>query len=349
MNAFGPATHEVRPLDPTMAPAWDAFVEDCPEATFFHRAGWKTVIEASFGHRCHYLYALREGVIQGVLPLTLVAGRLFGRALIANAFCVYGGPAARDDTAEAALTRAALDLARSLGVDYLEYRSRARRHPDWPCNDELYVTFRKPMVADPEKNMRTIPRKQRAMVRKGIKNDLVAEIDADIARFFPIYAASVRDLGTPVFSRRYFAKLKEVFGEACEIVVVSHQGRPVSAVLSFYFREEVLPYYGGGLTAARDLAAYDFMYWDVMRRSCQAGYRLFDFGRSKRGTGSFSFKKHWGFEPETLSYEYQLLRGGAIPAKNPLNPKYRLFINAWRRLPLPVANGLGPWISRQLG
>ena len=339
----------VRTLTAERAAAWDAFVADSPQATFFHRAGWREVLERAFGHPTHYLYTERDGRITGVLPLGHLRSRLFGNALISVPFCVYGGVAASDDASARALADAARGLAEDLGVDYLELRHREPMNPDWPTKSDLYVTFRKPIDPDPEKNLLAIPRKQRAMVRKGIKHGLQGEIDAGVERFFDIYADSVRRLGTPVFARRYFQTLQAVFAEDCEVLTVTRDGRPLSSVLSFYFRDEVLPYYGGGTTEARAVAGYDFLYWEVMRRACERGYRTFDYGRSKRGTGSYSFKKNWGFEPEPLYYEYHLVRAKGIPEINPLNPKYRLFIEGWKRLPTPVANILGPWISRGLG
>jgi FemAB-related protein (PEP-CTERM system-associated) len=339
---------DVREIEKAQYADWDAFVLDCADATFFHLSGWKSVIERSLGHRCYLLAAHSGGRIRGVLPLVHVASRLFGNFLISNGFCVYGGPAVVDEAARVALDRAAIDLAERLKVDHLEYRSRTPSQNDWAHNSDLYVTFRKAMDPDPEKNLAAIPRKQRAMVRKGIKLGLASEIDADVDRFYRLYSESVRNLGTPVLSKTYFRLLKEVFGPACEILIVSHEGSPISGVLSFLFRDEILPYYGGGTARARELAANDFMYWEVMRRACRAGLRVFDFGRSKRGTGSFSFKKHWGFEPEPLHYEYKLMRRTELPELNPTNPKFQLYISVWKRLPLGVANLIGPFIARDL-
>jgi len=156
--------------------------------------------------------------------------------------------------------------------------------------------------------------------------------------------------GTPPFPRHYFASLKEVFGDQCEVMtIIDTRGRPISAVMSFYFRDEVLPYYAGDVTAARDLAANDFKYWELMRRACGRGIRLFDYGRSKRDAGSFNFKKNWGFEPQQLSYEFSLLRASAIPEHNPNNPRYRALIAIWRKLPIGIANAVGPHIVRNLG
>ena len=327
---------------------WDSYVRAHPLATFFHLSGWKAVVEESLNHSCHYLFARQAARIVGILPLTHVRSQLFGNGLISNGFCVYGGPVADGPAALQALDKAAIDLAHDLRVDRIEYRLRAPLHPDWPCNQATYVTFRKQIDRDPAKEMLAIPRKQRAMVRKGIKHGLEGTIDRDVRSFYPLYAESVRNLGTPVLGRRYFECLKSVFAADSEIVTVTFDGQPLTSVLSFFFRDEVLPYYGGGSSAAREYAANDFMYWDVMRRACESGLRIFDFGRSKVGTGSFDFKRHWGFEPEPLYYENHLLHLSEVPEINPLNPKYALMVAAWKRLPLSVANVIGPFLAREL-
>ena len=328
---------------------WERFVDQCPQATFFHRVGWRTVIQTVFQHPSYYLYAESPEGIQGVLPLVHINSRIFGNALVSNPFCVYGGIAATTENAAEALTNAACKLADSLAVDYLEMRHLDRRNPGWPVKDALYVTFRKSLDRDPEANLRTIPRKQRAMVRKGIQANLCTELNGDVERLYAAYSESVRNLGTPVLPKRYFRALKDVFGDDCEVLTVTRQGQTLAAVMSFYFRDQVLPYYGGGTEQARHYKANDFMYWDVMRRASERGILVFDYGRSKVGTGSYSFKKNWGFKPEPLFYEYYLVRAKALPDINPLNPKYRLFIQLWKRLPLPLSQFLGPYLARSLG
>jgi FemAB-related protein (PEP-CTERM system-associated) len=335
--------------DAHAAARWDAFVTTCPEATFFHRAGWQVLIEEVFRHRAYFLYAQDGDEIVGVLPLAHVDSLLFGNALVSLPFAVYGGVAARDAISTALLEDEAQRLARRLGVDHLEMRNVARRHQDWPAQD-LYVTFRKEILPDEEANLLAIPRKQRAMVRKGIKNGLVSRLDDTTDRFFALYADNVHRHGTPAMPKRYFDALRSVFGDACEVLTVEGpDGRPLSSVMSFYFRDEVLPYYAGDDESARDLAANDFKYWELMRMACTRGLRVFDYGRSKNGTGSYSFKKHWGFEPTPLHYEYRLYTRDSIPQNNPSNAKYRLFIEAWRRMPIGMANWLGPHIVRNLG
>ena len=352
LSTAAPSATVVRmlaPDEPGEAARWDAFVVGCREATFFHRSGWRQVIEEVFRHRTHFLYAQRAGRIEGVLPLVHVKSLLFGEALVSLPFAVYGGVAANTSEAARALEDEAQMLAERLGVGHLELRNVVARHPDWPTQD-LYVTFRRDLLPDVEANLNAIPRKQRAMVRKGIKNELRSEIDAAPDRFFALYADNVHRHGTPALPKRYFETLQRVFGADCEVLaVVDSDGRPVSSVLSFYFRDEVLPYYAGDDVSSRDLAANDFKYWELMRRACERGLKVFDFGRSKRGTGSYAFKKNWGFEPQQLHYEYRLYRGDAIPQNNPMNPKYRALIALWRRLPLRVANAIGPHLARNLG
>jgi FemAB-related protein (PEP-CTERM system-associated) len=348
MNA---AVLSVHALTAAERPHWDAFVRACPQATFFHLSAWQALIEEVFRHRCHYLLARRGGEIVAVLPLAEVRSRLFGHSLSSLPFCAYGGIAAADgdDGAVAALEAEAEQLARRLGVQHLEYRNLTARHPEWPAQP-LYATFRKPILADVEANLLAIPRKQRAMVRKGMQNGLLASVDEDVERFFALYASNVLRHGTPALPRRYFARLRHTFGDDCEVLTVTDAGgRPLSSVLSFHFRDQVMPYYAGDDPAARALAANDFKYWALMRRACEHGFRLFDYGRSKAGTGPWAFKKNWGFEPQPLAYEYRLYKRDAVPQHNPLNPRYRAFIALWRHLPLGVANALGPHIVRNLG
>jgi FemAB-related protein (PEP-CTERM system-associated) len=330
------------------AASWDAYVGAHPDATFFHLSGWKTVLERAFSHPTHYLFAASNDEIRGVLPLALVSSLWFGKSLISLPFCCYGGVIASDLEAQRALEGEATRLAQQLDVDYLEMRQRRRTRPDWLAKD-LYVTFRKPIAANDEANLQGIPRKQRAMVRKGLGNGLEATIDSSCEALYAMYSESLRNLGTPVFSNRYLQTLIEVFGDACEILTVRSGGTPVASVMSFYFRDEVMPYYGGGTSRARELAANDFMYWKTMQRAVQRGSRVFDYGRSKRGTGSYSFKVNWGFEPQQLFYEYYLVRAREMPNLSPTNAKYRLMIGTWRKMPLWVTQRIGPPLARYLG
>lgn len=344
----------LKTLDQTSRPAWDRFVkEQCAEAAFFHLGGWKTVIETVYRQPCHYLFAERDGQITGVLPLVHIRSRVFGDRLISNAFTIGGGTAAVEEEAREALEAEARRLMDRLGVACLELRSPSRPHGDgegWHSKTGIYANFSRPIAASEEACLKQIPRKQRAVVRKAIDAGALSdEIDLRADRFFPLYSFSMRNMGTPVFGRRFFDVLMTEFAGSCDCLTVLHQGQPVSSVLNFYFRDRVMPYYTGCRLEARDLGANDYMYWRLMRRSFDRGFGTFDFGRSKFGTGPFSFKKNWGFEPAPIIHEYRVAGDGEPPEINPLNPKYQLFIAAWKRLPLAVADFLGPLVVREIG
>jgi FemAB-related protein (PEP-CTERM system-associated) len=342
-----PSLSAVEYLDQGRREDWDAFVRGHPNATFYHLSGWRDVIGGFLGHPTYYMYVERDGRVEGVLPLARVRSWLFGDALISMPFLVYGGVVA--DTTEAAetLINAASELADELRVDYLELRNRSPQ-TQWPAKS-TYVTFRKEIYSDPEENLKAIPRKQRAMVRKGIKAGLHAEMDADAHRLYDVLSECKRNLGTPFFSRAYLQQIADTFRDECEILTVTHEGDSIASVMSFRFRDEVLPYYGGGVGRAREFSANDFLYWQVMERAARDGVRVFDYGRSRADTGPYRFKKHWGFEPEPLSYEYYLVRATEIPQLDPDNRRYKALIDLWKRLPLSVSRIAGPPIARRLG
>jgi FemAB-related protein (PEP-CTERM system-associated) len=350
--ASGLAPVEVRPLDAGLAAAWDAYVTGHPDGTFCHLSAWAGIIERCYRLPAHFVCALRDGRVCGVLPLAHVKSRLFGsNGLVSTPFCVYGGPLADDADARQALDAHALALRDRLGADFVEFREQERRRTDWRVKDDLYVTFAKPIAASPAANLLAIPEPQRQVIRKAVKDlGLTATLDDDLDRHFQVYATSMRDHGTPMFPRGYFRELKDAFGDACEVLTVCDPaGTALSTVMSFIFRDAIAPYYAGGIAAGRDAGAQSFMYWRLIGRAAERGLTRFDFGRSKRGTGSFDFKLNWGFQPTPMTYEFALRDGAAIPENNPNNPKFRLFIAAWQRLPVPLANAIGPRLVRSLG
>jgi FemAB-related protein (PEP-CTERM system-associated) len=332
----------------TRDPEWDAFVHGHPDSSFFHLSAWRDVAPAVFGHRAHFLTVRRAQGLSAVLPLVEVRSRLFGHALISNAFCVGGGPLALDELSLAAVLEMAARLGAKLGVDYVELRDTPAAGPDWTSRADLYAGFEGAIAADEEENLKQIPRKQRAVVRKALARDLTTSLDAAPHGFFDLYARTMRDHGTPALPRRFFERLLAVFGSDCEILTVHDARGPISSVLSYFFRGRVLPYYTGSRPDARGNGANDLMYWALMRRAVERGCTIFDFGRSKVGTGPYEFKRNWGFEPRPISHQYRLVNAEAPPNLNPTNPSYATVIKAWRRLPLPVANAVSPLLSRSL-
>jgi len=325
----------------------DEFVRAHPQATPFHQREWGAAIAAACGQRAHLLLAeYGDGTLAGVLSLTEMRSPLFGRALVSNGFAVGGGILGDASVVEP-LASAARALAQTLDCPSIELRGGA--HPSgWAVEEGSYVGFARDLAVDDEAELLAIPRKQRAEVRKALANDLTVEVGRDaasLADHYRVYAESVRNLGTPVFPRALF---REVIARMdADVLTVRHAGQPVSSVLSLYWGNTVYPYWGGGTHAARGLRANDRMYFALMTHARARGCTRFDFGRSKVGTGPAAFKKNWGFTGEPLSYASW--SEGDRREVNPLNPKYALMVRTWAKLPLPVANGIGPWISRGLG
>jgi FemAB-related protein (PEP-CTERM system-associated) len=339
----------IRAVDPARADAVTAFVEAAAHATPFHLPVWTLATARGTGQTAHLLAAERGGAVVGVLPLTEIHSPLFGRALVSTGFGVDGGIVASDGRVARALAEAAWELAGRLSCPTLELRGGVKPGAGFACDDATYLGFARDLAADDEAELLAIPRKQRAEVRRSLSFDLEVTIDADPRDHHAVYAESVRNLGTPVFPARLFREVLAAFGERADVLTVRHKGRAVASVLSLYWRGTVYPYWGGGTAEARALRANDRMYFALMAHARAKGCTRFDFGRSKAGTGAAAFKKNWGFEPEPRRYFRRTADGQPVREVNPLSPKYRMQVAAWQRLPLGLANRLGPWIARGLG
>ena len=329
--------------------AWDAYVTAHESATVFHTLAWKRSIERAFGFRSTYLYASRGPHLCGVLPLFLVSNPVIGKVLVSTPFAVYGGPCADDAESCECLLQRASALSEELGVQYLELRNREYCPPDTRFHRKnLYVAFDCELPADPEKLMKQFPRDTRYMVRKAQKKGLTSVIDnGRLDDCYDLYAESVTNLGTPVFSKRYFEILSEEFGKTLEIMIIEQGGKtPVAAVLSFRFRDWIVPYYGGSGFKGRAVAANNFMYWEVMRTAIEQGVRHYDFGRSKLNTGAHFFKTQWNMREYPLPYHFQLVRRKEMPNFSPANAKFKPAIAIWKRMPLPLAKLIGPPIVK---
>ncbi len=327
---------------------WNNYVRSHKYGSPFHLTNWRDAIAGAFGHKGIYLEARKNGKITGILPLIHVKSLLFGNILSSVAFAAYGGILADDRETFELLLKEAKTISKEYGVDYTDLKFINDPCCDLPSSG-TYVTFIKELSADHDENLKSIPRKQRAMVRKGIKSGLEAIVSTDrLNEFYDIFAVNVHRLGTPVYSKKWFQALLDAYGDEAELLVVEHENKVISGVLSFYYGNTVLPYYAASLAEYRKFAPNDFQYWELMKRAVNRGCRYFDYGRSKRGTGQFNFKKHWGFEPHPLHYRYILNKIDKVPEINPLNPKYKRKIEAWKRLPLAMTKILGPHIVKNI-
>jgi FemAB-related protein (PEP-CTERM system-associated) len=327
--------------------AWDEYVYRHPSGSLFHLTAWKRVIEKTFRFESRYLLMEERGTIRGVLPLFVVPNFLLGRSLISTPLAVYGGVCADDEQMSSRLRKAACQMAEREGVQYLELREQ------WPLAEpgfqtkELYVTFDQELPSNVDQLLRGFPRDTRYMIRKGQKNGLRAVVDPQqLDIFYEIYSRSFHQLGTPVFSKCLFRVVLEELGEQSELTTVWHGEKALAAVLTFRYRDWVLPYFGGSLVEGRRFAANNFMYYEVMRRALEGGARHFDFGRSKLGSGSYAFKTQWNMRERRLPYQFFLVRRKSMPNFSPANPKFRLAISLWKSLPFPLTKILGPVMVR---
>ena len=335
----------VAPLAPALEPAWDRYVRTAPGATFFHQLGWRWLVERCFGHRSHYLAARRMGRIAGVLPLVEMKSRLFGHSLVSLPFAIGGGLAADDAETAGALLAEAKGLAESLGVDYLELRSEKKAADDLLIKD-LYVTFRNDLAEGEEAWLKRMERKRRQMMNYVSRAGFtwrVAGIE-ELPLFYRLFSESMRHHGTPVYPRLFLREILDRHPEQTHLFFVSHEGKTVAGTLTLLFRDVVMPFYAGADRTLRPRGVDDYLYLAIMRWGRENGFRTFDFGRSKRGTGAHAFKSRWGMEEVPLAYQYHLVKARELPNVSPANPKYRALIRAWQKLPLPVTQVLGPRI-----
>lgn len=335
--------------DAAMRAAWSDFVAGHPGGTPFHRLEWLEAVAAGCGQPAHGLIARdADGAVAAVLPLTEVRSPLFGSSLVSSAFAVGGGILGDAP----GLAASAIRMAERLHLGNVELRGGLMPGEGWAVQDSAYAGFERPLAADDEAELKAIPRKQRAEVRRaqGLGLDVrIGRGEQDLADHYRLYAESVRNLGTPVFPRALFREVVTRLGEDADILTVLKDGAPLASVLSLYHRGAVMPYWGGGGAAARTYRANDQMYWSLMSHARARGCTRFDFGRSKPGTGAYAFKRNWGFEPRPLTYYKYAMDGRDVRDINPLSPKYRMMTEVWRRLPMAVANRVGPMLSRGLG
>jgi FemAB-related protein (PEP-CTERM system-associated) len=330
------------------------FVRAQETGTPFHLPKWLSAIERATGQEAHCLIA-ENGALElvGILPCHIVHSPLFGRALVSSAFAVGGGILATSQKVAERLAAAAWGLAERHSCPTMELRGGMLPQSNgWIVKTEAHANFMRPLAADDDAELLVIPRKQRAEVRKGLEKELIVETGngpRDLDWHYAIYAESVRNLGTPVFPRALMNEVAAAFGDDVDVLTVLHEGQPVASVMSLYYNGVVMPYWGGGIWAARALRANDVMYYALMNHARRRGCTVFDFGRSKTGSGAYAFKKNWGFEPDPMAYALRTADGAEPRDVNPNSPKYRAQIAVWQRLPLGIANRFGPWIAKGLG
>lgn len=346
-----PSRVTVEALSPRREAEWDRYVRTTPGATFFHLLGWRWLVERVFGHRAHYLTALKEGRIVGVLPLFEMKSLLFGHSLVSLPFAIGGGIVADDSEAASALLAEAKRIADGRGVDYLELRSEKALPDPGLVTKDLYVTFRADLTESEEALLKKMERKRRQMMNYVAKSDFTTRVTgiAELPLFYDLFCQSMRHHGTPVYPCLFLQEILDRHPADTNLFFVYHQGRPVAGVLNILWGDVVMPYYAGAdRRGERPRGADDFLYLAIMRWGREHGFRTFDFGRSKRGTGAFKFKERWGMEQVPLAYQYHLVKAKELPNVSPANPKYEAAIRIWQKLPLSVTRFVGPRIVKRV-
>lgn len=328
---------------------WDAYVESRSDATLYHLWGWREVFERAFGHKTVYLAAKQNGEMTGVLPLVQFDHAIFGRFLVSLPFVNYAGVLASTDEA----ARALIDRARELGVksnaSHIELRHYEQRFPDLQAKRHK-VTMLLPLLRSAETMFSKVDKSVRNQIRKAQKSELTAESGGlELAgEFYDVFCENMRDLGTPVYSRRFFEEVLRAFPERARVFIVRKGTQAIAGGFTLGYRGSIEVPWASSLREFRSICPNYLLYWAMIEFAIAHGFDQFDFGRSTPDDGPYKFKKQWGAQAVPLCWEYQLIRAASLPDRSPKNPKFRMAIAAWQRLPLGVANVLGPRFARYL-
>lgn len=341
------AAVKIYDLDDGAEGRWDEFVLRQSNGTFFHLTGWKRVIEKTFGYKPRYCYAERGGTITAVAPLFLVKNWIVGKCLVSTPFAVYGGVCASDKESEESLLEYLEQFARETNVGYLELRNKTGPLRIGCHANTLYSTFGKELTGDVDANFKRLPNDTRYMIRRATKAGLTSRRGLDqMETFYDLVARNLHHHGTPMFPKSLFTNLVDEFSRQVDLLVIYQGEEPVSAVMSFFCKDTVLPYYAGLGPRANKLGANNFMYWELMKYAAESGYRRFDFGRSKKDTGAYNFKLQWNMEVQHLEYQVYLVTRKTAPNFSPVNPKFERATKIWQKLPLWGANLVGPHVVK---
>jgi FemAB-related protein (PEP-CTERM system-associated) len=341
----------VRLADATDAARWDAYVSSSPAAHAYHLWAWRRIIEASFNHRTYYLLSENAaGDIDGVLPLARLRSRMFGDFLVSLPYVNYAGPNASNVESEQRLVDAAVDLAAQQNVNHLELRTEASSEGSRLRVRAAKVSMRLSLPPTVDALWHDFPTKLRTKIRRVQQENLTVRMGGAelLDAFYHVFSINMRDLGTPVYGQRFFQIVLEHLGEAVRIGVVYFDDEPIAAGFLVGFRDVVEIPWGSSLRRFNHLRANLLLYWHLLQFSCEQGYRTFDFGRSSPDSGPYQFKAQWDATPVPLHWQYWVRGNAPLPNINPQNPRYRLAVRVWQRLPVPVTKMLGPSIVRNI-
>jgi serine/alanine adding enzyme len=329
----------------------DAYVRAHPAGNAYHLSAWHRIVESSFGHQTFRLTAQDEaGAVTGVLPLVRLKSRLFGDFMVSMPYVNYGGPCANDNAARAALLGEAMQLAQASGVRHLEIRGIAPETVHGLQSRSTKVSMHLALPPTPEELSQRFTSKLRSQIKRSQQEEAAVAFGGkdQLDGFYEVFAENMRDLGTPVYAKKFFASILSEMPESARICVVSLRGQPVAAGFLIGFKGIVEIPWASSLRRFSKMSPNMLLYWSVLKYACEQGYQTFDFGRSSPDSGTFKFKAQWGASPVPLHWSYWLPDGGALPELSPQNPKFQLAIKVWQRLPVPVTKIIGPSIVKNL-
>lgn len=341
-----------QPLKVTLADdraVWNEYVRSHENASIYHRYAWREVIEDIFGHSCPYLIATRGQQVVGLLPAVQLKSRLFGNYLVSMPYVTGGGVLADDASVAAALLVECAQLARRRGCSHIETRDFQPLPVPWHARTDK-VVMRLPLSTSIDGLSKQIGKKLRAQVKRPLREGATAHRGGQelVGEFYTVFAANMRDLGTPVYGRALFDRIAQTFPEECEFHIIRIANKPVAAGLLLRDGERMEIPWASSLRRYGRISVNMLLYWEALRACVEHGVREFDFGRSTRDSGTYRFKRQWGAEPTQLFIHYWMREGEALPALTPDNPKYALAIAAWQQLPVWVTNRLGPPLVKYL-
>jgi serine/alanine adding enzyme len=329
---------------------WDGYVMKSDIASCYHLAGWKNVIEESFGHRTYYLLAEEQYEISGILPLVHLRSAIFGNFLVSLPYFNYGGICSNDSVVFERLMEEAVAIARDVNAEHIELRHTMPVANGFPVKTEK-VSMRLPLADNRDVLWKSFSSKLRSQIRKpetlGIYSKIGKEEELD--SFYKVFSTNMRDLGTPVYPKSFFRNIIRAFPDLARICsVYTKDGLPIAAGFLLGFKDRMEIPWASSLRKHNHVSPNMLLYWASLQLACEKGYRFFDFGRSTPGEGTFRFKEQWGAQPLQMYWHYWLKDGQALPELNPRNPKYRMAIHLWKKLPVGLTKLIGPAIVRNL-
>jgi serine/alanine adding enzyme len=315
------------------------------------------------------------GAVLGILPLVHIRHWLFGNSLVSMPFCDAGGVLAADGLVERMLVEHGLRGADSLKVPVLELRQyrplacfddqefcgeasphgqrEVRAVPGWRVSVATLggkVRMLIGLPGSPDELMQSFKAKLRSQIRKPIKDGLTVKIGGVelLDDFYDIFAANMRDLGSPVHSRQFILQILLGFPERAKVFVVYGEGVPMACSMTLGFNGVLSNPWASSLRQYGRFAPNMLLYWSMLEYACQQGYATFDFGRSTVDEGTYRFKEQWGAKPAPL-YWYRFSRESRPSSETTSESRWMIRASeCWKRLPVRVTRILGPRIRQYI-